>query len=215
MLRLALLDETRLFLETLAARLEREDGIAVTGCADDCESGQELVVKHEVHMVLMDVGLPGRGSFELAAEIQQLRPGVRVVFLTSCLSDVFLDAALALGAAGYLLKEEPYGELVGHVRRIARGDRRFSPRVQQRLQRDARQPRLKSRSAACLSSLTHQQLDVLRHLARGDSVKEVAQKVDLSARSIEGLKYRIMQQLGLHDRVALARFAIREGLTLP
>ena len=58
-------------------------------------------------------------------------------------------------------------------------------------------------------------LPIMDALARGDSVKEVAQKVDLSSRSIEGLKYRIMQQLGLHDRVALARFAIREGLTLP
>lgn len=215
MIQLALLDETRLFLDTLAARMEREDGIKVAGCADNYEAGLEIVAEHDVDVVLMDVGLPGRGSFELAAEIQQLRAGVRVVFLTSCLSDVFLDAALSLGAAGYLLKEEPFGELIGHVRRVARGDRRFSPRAQQRLQRETRQSRPKSRSAACLAALTHHQLEILRHLARGDSVKEVAQKVDLSARSIEGLKYRIMQQLGLHDRVALARFAIREGLTLP
>jgi DNA-binding NarL/FixJ family response regulator len=81
--------------------------------------------------------------------------------------------------------------------------------------RETRQVPPRSRSAACLASLTHQQLEVLRHLARGDSVKEVAQKVALTPRSVEGLKYRIMQQLDLNDRVALARFAIREGLTLP
>jgi DNA-binding NarL/FixJ family response regulator len=109
------------------------------------------------------------------------------------------------------LKDERFSDLMEHLRRIARGTRRFSPRAQLRLKRAP----LRSRSAACLASLTHQQLEVLRHLARGDSVKDVAQKVDLSPRSVEGLKYRIMQQLDLHDRVALARFAIREGLTLP
>lgn len=215
MTRIAIVDESALFLELIAAQFRMQQDFSVAGTASDYEAGLALITAHPVDLLVLEVGLPGRGSFELAVEARRMQAGLRVVFLTSCLSDVFIDAALSLGASGYLLKEEPFDVLAEHLRRILRGDRRFSPRVQARLKRETRQAPLRSRSAACLASLTHQQLEILRHLARGDSVKEVAQKVDLSPRSIEGLKYRIMQQLGLHDRVALARFAIREGLTLP
>lgn len=66
-----------------------------------------------------------------------------------------------------------------------------------------------------LTLLTSRQLEVLRHLARGDSVKEIARQMHLSQKSVDSHKYRIMSKLGIHDRVELARFAIREGLMLP
>jgi DNA-binding NarL/FixJ family response regulator len=66
-----------------------------------------------------------------------------------------------------------------------------------------------------LTSLTSRQIEVLRHLARGKSVKEVARSMHLSEKSIDSHKYRIMHKLGIHDRVELARYSIREGLTLP
>jgi DNA-binding NarL/FixJ family response regulator len=214
-IRIAILDDCALFLEILASHFRGQSQFEVVGTAEDCETGIEIIAQQQPDLVMMEVELPGRGSFELAAHLQKLHPRLRLVFLTSCLADVFIDAALSLGFTGYLLKEERFSELTEHLQHIANGDRRFSPRVRSRLRRESRSTALRSRSAACLASLTHQQLEVLRHLARGDSVKEVSQKVDLSPRSIEGLKYRIMQQLGLHDRVALARFAIREGLTMP
>lgn len=215
MIRAFLLDHSRLCLEACAARIAAQPGFQLVGSAADCESGLALIRETEPDLVITEVSLPGRGSFDCAAEILGSLRATRVVFLTDCLSDVFLDAALRVGASGYLLKEESFPELFTHLRRISRGERRFSPRVQQRLEHDARHTWLQTRSGSCLSALTHQQLEIVRHLARGDSVKEVAVKLDISPRSIEGLKYRIMQQLGLHDRVSLARFAIREGLTLP
>jgi len=148
-------------------------------------------------------------------EILRRHRATRIVLLTNCCPDVFIDAALRVGVSGYLLKDETFQQLFDHLRRIIRGEQRFSPRVQRRLQRETRQSWLQTRTAACLSALTHQQLEAVRHLARGESVKEVAIRLEVSPRSIEGLKYRIMQQLGVHDRVALARLAIREGLTLP
>jgi DNA-binding NarL/FixJ family response regulator len=215
MIRILLMDGTRLFLEMLAERIGAEAGFKVVGTAQDCDTGLQIATERMPDLVMLDVGLPGIGSFECAAETLRLVPGTRVVFLTTCLCDVFLDAALRLDAGGYLLKDDDSQTLFDHLRRIAGGERCFSDGVKQRLQRGTRQERLRSRAAACLTTLSLHQLEVLRHLARGDSVKEVAAKVDQTPRSVEALKYRIMQQLGLHDRVALARFAIREGLTLP
>jgi DNA-binding NarL/FixJ family response regulator len=71
------------------------------------------------------------------------------------------------------------------------------------------------RSESALSQLTNRQLEVLRHLARGESVKEVAKSLQLSQKSVDSHKYRIMHKLGIHDRVKLTRYAIREGLMLP
>lgn len=215
MIRIVLLDDAQLVLEAVAAKVAAEPGFQLAGIATDCQAGLALVAAQEPDLVVMEVGLPGRGSFATADEILRSHRGTRVVFLTGCLSDVLLDATLGVGVAGYLLKDEPFAVLFEHLRKIVRGERRFSARVEARLQRDARQAWLHTRTAACLSTLTHLQFEILRHLARGDSVKEVAVKSDMSPRAIEGLKYRMMQQLGLHDRVALARFAIREGLTLP
>ncbi|MFO1094931.1 MAG: response regulator transcription factor [Planctomycetaceae bacterium] len=215
MIRTILLDDTPLVLEAVADRFRREPGFELVGTASDCDSALPRIAEVEPDLVVMETSLPGRGAFELAAEILRTHRATRVVILTDCLCDVFIDAALRAGASGYLLKDESFETLFDNLRRIARGERKYSPKVLRRLNRNARQTWLQSQSAACLSALTHQQLEAVRHLARGDSVKEVAGKLDLSPRSIEGLKYRIMQQLGVHDRVALARFAIREGLTLP
>lgn len=214
MIRVLLMDHTPLFLEMLADRLRAEPGFELVGAAAECDPGLELVALRTPDVVVLEVGLPG-GSFVCAREVQRLAPASRVVFLTSCLCDVFLDAALRLGVSGYLLKDDGCAALFDNLRRITRGERRFSRRAEKRLQRGPRQEWQRSRAASCLSTLSYQQLEVVRHLARGDSVKEVAVKVAQTPRSIEALKYRVMQQLGLHDRVALARFAIREGLTLP
>lgn len=96
MIRIAILDDTPLFLELIAARFGAENGFQVVGTAGDSDAGHELIVKLQPDVVLMEVGLPGRGSFELASEIQRMRSGLRTIFLTTCLSDVFIDTALRL-----------------------------------------------------------------------------------------------------------------------
>lgn len=177
MIRAVLMDGSRLVLEAIAAKFHAESDFELVGVAMDCESGLALVTMHEPDLIVMEVDLPGIGSFGCAEEVLRVQPRARISLLTGCLSDVLLDSALRLGISGYLLKEEPFTVLFDNLRRIAHGERRFSARVKPRLQREARQAWLQTRSAACLSALTHQQWEVLRHLARGDSVKEVAVKM--------------------------------------
>lgn len=215
MIRTVLIDTKRFVLDAFGSRIALEPDFNLVGTAVDCDQGLAVVLEREPELTVLDVDLPGRGSFDLTSEIRRQVPGTRIAFLTAYLSDVFLDAALRLGASGYLLQEEPSEAVFEHLRRIASGESRFSPRVQARLKDSPPCGRLQSRSAACLASLTHLQFEVLRHLARGDSVKQVAHKVRQSPRSVESQKYRIMQQLGIHDRVELSRFAIREGLAIP
>lgn len=95
---------------------------------------------------------------------------------------------------------------------VCRGEKYYSNEVLDRLEYDPEQGEYQVKTHSYLSTLTLRQLQVLRHLVRGESVKEVAKTMTLSERAIESHKYRIMQKLGIHDRVELARFAIREGL---
>jgi DNA-binding NarL/FixJ family response regulator len=113
------------------------------------------------------------------------------------------------------LKGEPIHNLAEAFLRAAAGEKTFSPAVAERLNYDPQTKRYSVKSETPLSSLTGRQLEVLRHLARGESVKEIARQMHLSQKSIDSHKYRIMNKLGIHDRVELARFAIREGLSNP
>ncbi len=142
-------------------------------------------------------------------------PALNLVFFTDYVTDVFLDQTLRVNARGYLLKGERSPQIVHALRTASRGESCFSPEVLERLEYNPAAQRYLVRSNSYLLTLTNRQLEVLRHLARGESVKEVAKAMVLSERAIESHKYRIMQKLGIHDRVELARYAIREGLTVP
>lgn len=171
----------------------------------------DAIVQCRPDVSLLDVDIQG-GGFELAAQIKRRLDHVKLVFLAQTASDLCIKQALALGAKGILLKHEPAHLVVEQVKRVASGDCGFSEPVAQRLVRDSRHGQYQLKNGTPLDSLTDVQLEILRHLARGDSLKMVASKMNLSRKSVDGHKYRIMKKIGVRDRVLLSRFAIREGL---
>jgi DNA-binding NarL/FixJ family response regulator len=215
LIRVAFIDDHLLLLETLAARIGSEPDFEVVGTAVDADAGLELVCTQRPDIAVYDVALPGRGTFDTISEIQDKAKETKTVFLTGYLSDVFIEHALAIGAYGYLMKGEPTGNLIDALRRIANGEQCLSRAVEERLVYDPVRQRYSVGRATGLAELTNRQLEVLRHLARGRSVKQVAKCMHLSEKSIDSHKYRIMHKLGIHDRVELACYAIREGLLLP
>ena len=183
--------------------------VASEGCADKAFF---QVVERVPDFVIMGLELPGRGTFALTEDIRRRLPLTRIVYFTAHLSDVLIDEALRLGASGYILKTEPRVRIQAALETLARGESYFSPEVQERLEYDQDSRQYVVKSSSLLATLTVRQLQVLRHLVKGDSVKQVAYRMSLSERAVESHKYRIMQKLGIHDRVELTRFAIREGL---
>lgn len=213
--RVTLLDGQLLLLQALAAHIDVHPDMQVVGTATDAEQGLRQILAEKPDVAVLDVDLPGRGGFDLATEIMARIKTVRVVFLTNCLYDVFIEQALRVRAAGYLLKSEPIDVLIESIRGAASGRQCFSKQVEERLNYDANRRRFNVHMQHPLSGLTTRQLEVFRRLAKGESVKEVAKTMHLSQKSVDSHKYRIMNKLGIHDRVQLARYAIREGLMLP
>ena len=215
LIRVVIVDDHAMLVDSLVSRFQKDSGIDVVGTATETDAGLALILETEPDVVIMDVELPGRGSFEIGQEITAKLKNTKMLFLTGYLSDIFIELALRVNAVGYLLKGEPIESLIHAIKKVSRGEYCFSQSVQERLVFDHKENRYLIRSESMLASLTARQIEVLRHLARGKSVKEVARSMHLSEKSIDSHKYRIMHKLGIHDRVELARYSIREGLTLP
>ncbi len=205
-----LVDEHPIILESLKSHLERNNQFEVVATSTSSDKAFYEILDRTPDLVIMDVELPGRGAFAIADQISSRLPATQIVFFTDYLTDVYLDMALRLGVAGYLLKTEPVQAILDQLIQIAQGKSCFSEAVLKNLEMGEAGYAVKSQTY--LTSLTLRQLQVFRHLVRGESVKEVAKVMLLSERAIESHKYRIMQKLGIHDRVELARYAIREGL---
>ena len=213
--RIVLVDDHRSLLDLLAARIDSTSDLSVAGTAANASDGLNMVIREKPDIAVMDVHLPGGGTFDAAQAIVAKEPATKLVFFSGFAADGLLMQALRLGARGYLLKEEPVTVLIDGLRQVAAGGTVFSADLHPRMTYDPRTARYRVRSESPLASLTPRQLEVMRHLAEGRSVKEVARAMHISTKSVDNHKYRIMHKLGIHDRVQLARFAIREGLLLP
>jgi DNA-binding NarL/FixJ family response regulator len=214
-IRIVVVDDHQVLLDLLKLRLSAEPDFEVVGTATNGDDGLEMLRRLRPDVAVLDVEMPGRVAFEVAAEMLSERTALKILFLTGYVSDVFVEQALRLKSCGYLMKGEPTHVLVDAIRRAVAGEASFSESVRQRITFDPRAGRYVMKAGNPLLKLTSRQLQVMRLLAHGQSVKQVARLLQLSEKSVDSHKYRIMHKLGIHDRVELARYAIREGLTLP
>lgn len=207
-----LVDSHPVIIEEMQNRLNSTDEFNVVAAVNHSDKAFFEIMERVPDVVIMEIELPGRGATAVAEQIIQRLPTTKIVFFTSYDSDVYIDFALKIGVAGYVLKSESLDLFMSGLKTVCAGDKYYSNEVLERLEYDPETSEYCVKTQSYLSTLTLRQLQVLRHLVRGESVKEVANTMTLSERAIESQKYRIMQKLGIHDRVELARFAIREGL---
>lgn len=213
--RVMLVDDHTLLRETLRDRLSNEMDIEVVGLAASAEEAVRLMRDVEPDVVVMDIDMPGRLCFDAARDIVAMSPDTRIVYLSAFFSDRYIEDALAAHALSYVTKDEPPARVIDAVREAARGVAYFSPNVQSRLIVGAnnrlsldKQGELSTK----VSTLTRRELEMLRYLARGMSKKEIASTIHRSYGTVDKHVEKLMAKLDIHDRVELARFAIREGL---
>ncbi len=205
-------DDHALVRGTFATYLERTPDVKLVGQAENGDKALELATQLRPAVVILDIDMPGLFSFEVARQIRKISPHTRVMFLSAYFQDRYIEQALAVEAAGYLTKAEPPEAVLKAIREVAAGGICFSPEVLSRIVLDSHGARLASGQATRASTLTRRELEVLRLLARGQSKKEIAGNLHLSQNTVNRHTSSVMTKLGIHDRVDLARFAIREGL---
>jgi len=212
MIRVLLVDDHMLVRDVLGERLNREPGISVVAKAVNAEEAIALCVAHTPDIVLMDIDMPGLICFDAAERIMATQPKTRIIFLSAFFNDRYIEQALRIQARGYVTKREPPEVVIGAVREVAAGGIFFSQDVRARMVVGDDGVRLLEEAATRSSTLTPRELEVLRYVARGLSKKEIASTMSISVKTIENHCGSLMGKLGIHDRVVLARYAIREGL---
>jgi len=178
--------------------------------ADNGASAVALSDELQPDLVLMDVSLPGLSGAEATRQIKQVHPELTILALSVHEELPFVRMLLDAGANGYALKRSACDELVRAVRTVASGNTYVDPSLAAKLFRSS--PRRQSSSGTtAAASLSEREAEVVRLLAQGLTMKEMAQQLALSSRTLETYRARALEKLGLKTRADLVRYAIRCG----
>lgn len=207
-----LVDDHAILRELLGERLAAKASFTVVGTAGTPDEAIDLAIAKQPNVIVMDIDMPGRNVFDAARVITARCPRSKILFLTAFLSDRYIEQAIAVGARGFLTKRGKPDELIEAVREVAAGRTFYSPDVMDRIVVSEGSVKLAPERMTKASTLSAREMEVLRYLARGQSKREIAVAMHLSVKTVQRHTERIMAKLDIHDRVELARFAIREGL---
>lgn len=211
-IRCLLVDDHTLFRQGVRRLLESESDLQVVG--ESPEAGDAVEKAHELRpdVVLMDIGMPGMSSFEAVRQIKKSRPETRVLFLTMYEDEDYLAQGLDVGAAGYVVKDTPASQLVSAVRDVYRGGKYVSSQMMGKVVDDFRSRAGQSRMRPRISTLTPREREVLKLLAEGNSVKEIAVLLALSVKTVEAHKFNLMRKLDIHNKAQLVTYAIQHKI---
>ena len=217
MTRVVIADDQPLVRVGLRKILEAEPDLDVVAEAPD---GDEAVAETRLHrpdVVLMDIRMPVLDGIEATRRIAAAQPAVRVLILTKFGLDTYVFDALRAGASGFMLKDAPPEELVSAVRLVARGEALLAPAVTRSvIEEFARRPVARSpEPSPALAELTAREREVLELLARGRSNPEICAELVISEATAKTHVARILQKLGLRDRVQAVIYAYENGVVTP
>lgn len=210
-IKVLLVDDHTLIREGLRSLLEKQPDIQVVGEAEDGRRAKELVAELSPDIVIMDVTMPRLGGIEATRQITGEFPAVKVIALSIHSKRRFVADMLSAGAAGYILKECLFDELVQAIQAVAAGGRYLSLRITDVVVDDYVK-RLSSGAESPLESLTGREREVLQLVAEGKSTKQIAVELHVSTKTIEANRRQIMEKLDMHSVAELTKYAIREGI---
>jgi DNA-binding NarL/FixJ family response regulator len=207
--RVVIVDDHRLFRS--GVRAELNGLVDVVGEAGGVKEAVAVIAEQEPDVVLLDVHMPEGGGVEVIRGIAPMQPGVR--FLALSVSDAAEDviAVIRAGARGYVTKTISGPELADAVRRVAEGDAVFSPRLAGFVL-DAFTGSAPVPDDVELDQLTAREREVLQHIARGYMYKEIAQRLGISAKTVEAHVSAVLRKLQLSSRHELSRWAVQRRL---
>jgi two-component system response regulator NreC len=208
--RLLICDDHTLFREGLKALLQNEPSIEVVGEAENGREAIEKLKQIPADVVLMDISMPHLNGFEATQRIVQSNKHIHVLILTMYDEDDLIIRCLEAGASGYVLKDAPAKQLVYAIGEAQKGGKYLSPTVVNKVVSQYLQTSVRPKDTYDL--LSAREREVLRMLAEGLSVKEIAYRLKLSVKTVEAHKYNLMRKLDVHDRTELVKYAIQKKL---
>jgi DNA-binding NarL/FixJ family response regulator len=211
-------DDQALVRVGLRKILDAEPDLGVVGEATDGEEAIGEARRLRPDVVLMDIRMPVLDGIEATRRIVGAQPGARVLILTTFGLDTYVYEALRAGASGFMLKDAPPEEIAAAVRIVASGEALLAPAVTRAVVEEfARRPVPETPAAlpAALSELTPREREVLDLLARGLSNPEICARLVITEATAKTHVARVLQKLGLRDRVQVVIYAYETGVVAP
>jgi DNA-binding NarL/FixJ family response regulator len=208
MTKVIIADDHPIFRAGLVQTINREVDLKVV---DEFENGEELLSRLssvEFDAAIIDIDLPGRNGIEVLKEIKKLKPGIPVLILSAYSEERYGVRAIQAGANAYISKDENKSTLLESLRRI-KGNKKFiTPKLAEILARE-----LDNTSDKALhEKLSDRELEVMRHIALGKSVSDIAELLSLSVNTINTYRSRIMEKMGMKSNTQLALYALENKL---
>ena len=201
--RLVIVDDHSLVRDGLRARLSVVPGLEVIGEAASGAEALELAAADEPDLMLIDVGMRGMNGIELAGQLRQRHPAIRVLMLSMYDNREYVMSAIRAGARGYVLKESPTEEIIKAISAVWAGGNYFSAQL----------ANLATLVGASAPQLTAREHEVLLLLAHGRSNKLVARELDISVRTVETHRLSLRRKLGVDSAAELLKIAVTNGWT--
>ncbi|MCK5481028.1 MAG: UvrY/SirA/GacA family response regulator transcription factor [Gammaproteobacteria bacterium] len=208
MINVMLVDDHDLVRSGIKRILADVGDIEVVAEADSGEQAVSQARKIKPDIILMDLSMPGIGGLEATRKITRSMPGAKIIAVTVHDDDPFPARLLEAGAVGYLTKGCDVREIINAIKSVYLGEQYLTPGVAQKLALSF----VNHREKAPLEELTQREIQVMLMIVKGESNKEISEKLCLSPKTTSTYRYRLFEKLGVKNDVELTRFAIRYGL---
>lgn len=182
--------------------------ISVVGEAENGERALEFIRSHKPDVVLLDMKMPGIDGWEVTRRLQKSHPEVKVIAVTALSTESLPSRVLQLGAMGYLTKESGSQDLSAAIRKVYQGERYLSAEIAQKMAIDS----LQAHQDSPFDSLSEREMQVMLMITRGMTVQDIATRLFLSSKTINGYRYRIFDKLDVKNDVELTYLAMKHRL---
>ena len=208
-IKILLADDHQILRSGLRELIEKQPRFQVVAEAEQGRTAVQLCRRLSPDVVIMDISMPDLNGIEATRQILGDSPGTKVIILSVHSSQRFVAEA---GASGYLLKDCSFEDLVSAIFAVYAGETYLHPQIAT-VVRDDYLRFLSKRDSSFSPALSPREREVLQLIAEGKNTKEIAFSFNLSVKTVEAHRQRIMEKLNIHSVAALTKYAIREGLT--
>ncbi|MEP0813102.1 MAG: response regulator transcription factor [bacterium] len=212
-IRIIIADDHKLFREGLHSLLEKLPGVEIIGEADNGRDTIQLVSKLSPHIVIMDISMPGLNGIEATVQLSKKCPNTKVIALSMHSDRRFVTEMLKAGAYAYLVKDCARKDLEDAIRAVSAGQKFLSPQIAGVVISDYVQILADETEAPEADKLSSREREVLQLIAEGKNVKEIALILDISPKTVEFHRKRIMNKVGAKTIAELTKYAIKMGFT--
>ena len=197
--------------EGLKLIINTQPDMEVTGEAGIGRDAVRLAKELAPDVLLMDVSMPELNGLKAAAQLKRVAPDIKILTLTRHTDQAYLQELLEAGVSGYVLKQSAATDLIRAVRAVAAGDNYLDPAMTGKIFSNYVEKSSKLRGDTRGAALTERERDVLRQIAWGYSNKEIAERLDISIKTVEAHKANALKKLDMQSRIDIVRYAVLQG----